>query len=577
MANSFEKNNIGLDFGTTYSIISRLEDKKYNSKGDLEDYRLEAWIPSEGSGSGFEDSIVVKKKDGKYTSGSVARNETGRVGSKTFKGFKMMLAENDERALSAQGYDENDTPENITKIFLSQLFEKFTSRKLFGEEKIDNLVIGVPEIWFKKLKTTDCRKKLEEMVKKIPCVSNVELISEPAAACAYCVDNYRKKNKKRFNGRILVVDYGGGTLDIALCGVADKGNCSEVSVEYRCGAGENEEGHIGRAGLAFMEEVVKVALRTTGLNDDQIKAHRYFYKYLHDIEIAIMGNGTIIKNNFTYNNTITKRIKSTEEIAAIAIDEENEIIVTCGMLAQAYENVIRPVLTEKLNDVIEYMKKKNITYSNDNDNFKIAIVGGFSNFYLTNENIANCFAANVSSMEEFTDVVKEEDREKAISFGATLVANRLIDFKLLSPIHLGIGSGDESGLNKSWIIIKKNQEITYDKPIFAADEDGDPLIFRGKCIPLLVYSYTDDDDLDGETPLYYGLPHERHQKSMELDPKKLYKIGFSFDSSTIITLHTQAVKSDGSLDGELKSIQLDDLDGIFGNITTVKLVKNNNV
>ena len=57
----------------------------------------------------------------------------------------------------------------------------------------------------------------------------------------------RKKKKKNFDGRVLLIDYGGGTLDITLTRVVSKGDSMEVKVEKRDGAGENIDKEIGNA------------------------------------------------------------------------------------------------------------------------------------------------------------------------------------------------------------------------------------------------------------------------------------------------------------------------------------------
>lgn len=47
-------------------------------------------------------------------------------------------------------------------------------------------------------------------------IKNVEVVSEPEAASAYFAYNYEAETSKSFNGYLLLIDYGGGTLDITL-------------------------------------------------------------------------------------------------------------------------------------------------------------------------------------------------------------------------------------------------------------------------------------------------------------------------------------------------------------------------
>ncbi|HAX83625.1 MAG TPA: hypothetical protein DCY15_03855, partial [Ruminococcaceae bacterium] len=250
-------NNIGLDFGTTYSVISRIKRLNRDENGKVIECELEACLPSEGTHSPCQDSLVLKKNDDSLEFGSLARESTGRKGSTLYKGFKMMLAETDENVLKARGYTHEYTPERIIKEFIDDILKKYMETYQI-DGNLDKVVIGVPEIWFKKVSTIDCRTKLENIVSSLPYVNKVELVSEPAAACAYFVNNFKKENHYSFKGKVLIIDYGGGTLDIALCDVQEKGEFSEVSVMERCGAGLNEEGYIGKAGVAFIEEIVKL-------------------------------------------------------------------------------------------------------------------------------------------------------------------------------------------------------------------------------------------------------------------------------------------------------------------------------
>ncbi len=564
MAKSVEKNNIGLDFGTTYSIISRLEDKKYDTKGNLLEYRTAAWLPSEGSGSGFEDSIVIKQEDGKYISGSIARSETGIVGNKTFKGFKMMIAENDAAKLEQNGYDGIDTPLSITKIYLSQLLGKYINRNRGSTENIDKIVVGVPAIWFDEHRTIDCRTTLESLIKSFDFVNEVELISEPEAACACFVENYRKSTGEKYNGKILVIDYGGGTLDIALCDVEDKGTSSDISLIKRCGAGLNEEGRIGKAGLAFLQEVVRIALKASGKTDEEIEGDNYFCEYLNEVEEYLMKKGPEITEMLNVKGNLTK---IEDPFCRIKIDRNNQPIVTYGMLAQAYDNVIKPVLDAKLDEVISYMDKVGINYSTSENNFHIAMVGGFSNFFLTQRDVEKKFHKGAAD-KRFKDIISERDRERAISYGATLVANGLVSLKPLSPYHLGVGIGGEKELNGCWFVLHKNQEITYGKPLFV-EEDGEALIFRGDRIPLLVFS---TDDFVNDDCVDCGEPVGEYRDKMALDPNKYFKIGFSLDTSKIISLHTQQCERNGESIGEESKIRLHKLMEIFGGLTRVRKI-----
>ena len=117
-------NNIGLDFGTTYSVISRLKNITRKADGSIADFELEACSLNEGS-SPCQDSVVVKDSNGNLICGPLTRDKTGRKGTITYKGFKMMLSEKENSKLKQlRGYDEEYTPERFVKEYLDDLLQK---------------------------------------------------------------------------------------------------------------------------------------------------------------------------------------------------------------------------------------------------------------------------------------------------------------------------------------------------------------------------------------------------------------------------------------------------------------------
>lgn len=555
-------NNIGLDFGTTYSVISRLKNVTRKADGSIESYELEACLPSEAAHSPCQDSIVLKNQDGTLTFGPLAREKTGRKGTTVYKGFKMMLADEtneNEEVLKARGYDSEYTPSRIVKEYIDDVLQRHIATNS-QEEKIDKVVIGVPEIWFSDVSTIDCRTMLEDIVTQLPYVDEVELVSEPAAACAFFVENYKKNKNKPFNGKILLIDYGGGTLDIALCDVQEKGQCSEVSVIKRCGAGLNEEGFIGKAGIAFIEAIVKLALAPSGLSAVEMISNRYFYRCVNSVETALMNQMRDIKDTFDFAELSDREFMS-DLFYTIEFDGE-DYDITYGMLAKAYNEIINPVLEEKLDEMIEYMQNNNITVD------KIAPVGGFCNFYLTQEQIERKFARGAGDTR-FSDIINDRrDCEKAISYGAALIAEDIIGFKQLSPYHLGIASGSENELRDIYYAISKGDDIVYDEPVFIKYEDGSDVYFGGAHIPLLVFNL---DDSCERKFAQWGEPLEEYKAKLALQKDMWCKIGFSLDRSMIITLHKQIIdpKNPDEI-YEQSSVRLNDIYSILGNLITVR-------
>ena len=554
-------NNIGFDFGTTYSVISRLKNVTRKRDGSINSYELEDCLLSQ-SASPYQDSIVLKNQDGSLTFGPLARDRIGRGGTTVYKGFKMMLADEingNEETLKARGYDSEYTPSRIVEKYIDDILQRYKMSNN-QDEQIDKVVIGVPEIWFSDASTIDCRTMLENIVANLSYVGKVELVSEPAAACAFFVENYKRNKNRPFNGKILVVDYGGGTLDIALCDVQEKGRCSEVSVIKRCGAGLNEEGFIGKAGMAFIEAIVKLALTPSGLSAAEMISHRDFYKSVNDVEASLKAKMANIKETFDF-----AKLSDREFISNIFDTIEfgqKTYNITYGMLAKAYNQIINPVLDEKLSEMIEYMQKNNINVD------KIAPVGGFCNFYLTQKQIEAKFDRGAGDAR-FSDIINDRrDCEKAISYGAALIAENIIGFKQLSPYHLGIASGSENELRDIYYAIKKGDDIVYDEPVFIKHEDGSDVLFGGDHIPLLVFNL---DDSCERRFAQWGAPLEEYRDRLALQRNMWFKIGFSLDRSMIITLHKQTIDPSNPYQiHEESRVRLNDIYSILGNLIRVR-------
>ena len=114
----------------------------------------------------------------------------------------------------------------------------------------------------------DGRTIIRNICRSLEFVDKVQVVSEPAAASAFFAHNFYLSTKENFEGRILLVDYGGGTLDITLTDVITVGdeekNSVEIKVLERTGAGENEDRELGKAGIVYMENVMAQAILQAG-------------------------------------------------------------------------------------------------------------------------------------------------------------------------------------------------------------------------------------------------------------------------------------------------------------------------
>ena len=412
--------NFGVDFGSTYTLVSHYRSDRNISEALSLD-GISPYIPS-------VVSYNTRKNEYKY--GKSAKNLTGNKNVIIFKAFKMLLNEQmSEENLRKRNYDPENTPEKIASFFLEKVLKSALAKT--GDDHIGRLVIGVPEVWGQSLNTFDGRTALSRICRSFDFVDKAEVVSEPAAASAFFAYNYKIISKKNFDGRVLLIDYGGGTLDITLTRVVSKGDSMEVKVEKRDGAGENIDKEIGNAGIRYMEKVVECAIRRSGLfeDTDKIEYDGSFLRAVDELEEALMSDAETVEDTFK-ELEFTPDALEDEEL--LELDYKDEcVIVTYKHLKDVYDEIISGVLKEKL----EAVTADTDTYE---DNFKIGIVGGFGNFYLVKKQIFDMFS--ISSKDERTEgiIVNSEDRERAISLGASLLADGLISIRKTAEFSIGI-------------------------------------------------------------------------------------------------------------------------------------------
>ncbi|MBQ2287567.1 MAG: Hsp70 family protein [Lachnospiraceae bacterium] len=528
---------IGVDFGSTYTTVSVYQE---------ETGKLEAQTLSEG-GTPFIPSVVSVSK-GQISVGREAKmmSMMGKKGIQNFRAFKMMLAEENEEVLTDRGFTATYTPEHVTADFLENILKQVLDN--IGETKIDHLVLGVPEIWNSTLTTIDGRSRLRDICRRFSFVekSGVQVVSEPAAASAFFAYNFRQMVGDNFDGKILLVDYGGGTLDITLNEVdvrPDKNGQEgmEIRILYRTGAGENEQRQIGKASIVYMESLLESAIHQEFPNM-KIEHDVHFYRALDGLEVQLQECTNIIKTIFDDYGT------DPEDLSEDEMDEEDYIFtmipyrgmfinISYQLMVQVYDQIIRGVFDEKMEEVIQYMKERNIDYMNRNDQtFKIVLVGGFGNYYLVKKQMTDKFKFSSTDERQKNIIMKREDCEKAISLGAALLASNVLRIRNTAPYSIGIRVRDEERISLTYGL-RYNQDIEFNKIYMQNDVYGNPVVMVSLTgdINAFIINLRDDDRYAME--MYPKEAIRKRLKQAITNTDGTAVVGFSLDSSGVISIH----------------------------------------
>jgi molecular chaperone DnaK len=180
---------IGIDLGTSNSAAAVLEGGR------------PVLIPSaEGItlyGKAFP-SYVAFTKDGQRLVGEPARRQAVANPEGTVTGFKRKMGTDYKYKIFGKEY----TPQELSAMLLQKI--KHDAEAFLGEE-VKQAVITVPAYF------NDNQRQATKDAGEIAGLEVVRLVNEPTAAClAYGIDKLNKEMK------ILVYDFGGGTLDVTI-------------------------------------------------------------------------------------------------------------------------------------------------------------------------------------------------------------------------------------------------------------------------------------------------------------------------------------------------------------------------
>ncbi|HLF17970.1 MAG TPA: molecular chaperone DnaK [Candidatus Omnitrophota bacterium] len=181
---------IGIDLGTSNSAAAVLEGGKPKIIPSAEGAGV-------ASGKAFP-SFVAFTKDGQRLVGEPARRQAPVNSQGTVYAAKRQMGTSHKFKV----FDKEFTPQQISAFILQKI--KADAEKYLGEP-VDEAVITVPAYF------NDNQRQATKDAGEIAGLKVLRIINEPTAAClAYGLDKAGKEQK------IMVFDFGGGTLDVTI-------------------------------------------------------------------------------------------------------------------------------------------------------------------------------------------------------------------------------------------------------------------------------------------------------------------------------------------------------------------------
>lgn len=544
--------NLGIDFGSTYSMFSY-----YDPSSDT----LQA-IQTQ-NGSKYVPSVVCQGPGKKLITGQQAKDRINvNQNTVAYRAFKMLLNESDKNHLSRMHYDEEYTPKRIAREFLKQ--QLINARNRCGCGKFDKVVICIPQVWNTDLYTMSGKAILQdicmELKEEADLLERVVVVSEPAAASAYFAYSRQKKTKKVYNERMLIVDYGGGTLDISLTKVNttlrnDGTTSMEIDVEGETGVGENHGNQIGDAGIAYLEGTVRLALEEAGFPD--VPQDGAFAQQVNSFESALINDASLIQEMVQVECAgVAKRMEKKNEVFT-ELEYLGELVpVTYSTIYRAYQQIIAPVLQLQLEKVkSEYLDPIGLDPRTDIDKLQLALVGGFGQFELVRQQVYDFF--------HIINTLDDGGREDAICYGAALIADGLVSLRKTAKLSMGLVT-THYGQETFDFAITKRMELEYDKVYYMPH----PIIFCGNSSAPGTATWRfaiGKGNRTDEAHCLVPLPATIRELN-KIESERSYTFGFSVDDSDIYSIHVIPTDEYGDVcfENEGRKIRLGNFGDIFG-------------
>jgi molecular chaperone DnaK len=452
----------GLDFGTTTSVLSYLDrstPRPFHYGGYSE------------VGTPYVPSVVAYVND-EILIGQYAVQPLPPEAS-LYRYFKMLLPE--EHAGNWLDFygpytGERLEPARVTTDFIAELItgDSPTRRKLpaskanqsaflqVEDNALEELVVSVPQVWSHW--QARGRQQLQSVVQELG-LKLKQLISEPVAAAAYFSYRYRQKQEEPFLGNLLICDMGGGTFDVSLCELSDG------KVEVLCNAGNGESG-LGIAGAHF--DRMLLTRKLGGDRDVRVMA-----------ELLVGLDRQKKETNPNLLISCLQRPGETpiEPIYTITSALESRgYVFTFADIEEAFTSV-RQGITEVLTRIKNEADLKN--YPID----KVALVGGFSRFPLVQQAIAEAFGEDIFENRRLLDLdtFKRDEMAFAVSYGACLVANELVqisekyDHTISAMVYNSSGRAEEEELT---LITADSTLDSLEAPAYCSWPDGEKRRFK---------------------------------------------------------------------------------------------------
>ncbi len=529
---------IGFDFGTTNSACCFYDQKK----------QVFDFLKFDMQALDFFPTMIAYRKDDdsiRYI-GEMAKKYQFSPSFDVYELFKMSLGQN---AKDKGG--RMKCPREVARDFIDEVIQKFVAK---SQTLVNNIVMTVPDIWKNEEKNKIAVDNLTAIYEQLGFEVNerVAFESEPVSAAAYYC---REIKDNSYEGHLVVIDYGGGTLDLTLCRTNDGKN---INVLRRCGNGGNAD--MGCAGTAFDNGMTQRIIDKYNLDKEKYKSGTQEFLALRNaFEEAKISSTEITKDVLcdyykAYDKITGENYNDRSAFIVSGYGLEDDYDVMASDVAKVYQEVNFEVMEEALTQMKKHCKELCVDI-NSQEHFRVLMVGGFSNLYCVESQVRKAFESIDGVRDDrFDDGMNLAARSTAIAHGAAIIADGMVTVEYNCQSDIGFYYYDIfSESEKAIAIIEKDKPVKdYMEPRYF---DGFLTLNKsGKFNSIRLFF----DDGNGKIPV------RMEESFRELCPNidvsdNAYQIGFSIGKHQIPMIHIRdksgAVRNE-SLNRVLEKISL---------------------
>lgn len=498
---------LGIDLGTTYSVISY-----YNTKTN----QVEVIPNSLGDRT---TASVVNFNNTDRIIGNAAKNLVGSNPTQTIYDAKRMIGRNfddpiiqedikhwafqvnkspnNKPVISVKYKDNNQEfkPEEISAMILTYLKE---CAEAFLGTTIKDVIITVPAYF------NDAQRRATKDAGTIAGLNVKRILNEPtAAAIAYGLDKSLEKNKTEKT--VVIVDYGGGTLDITLL-MMDDG-----LLEVKATSGDT---HLG--GEDLDNKIVDWCVKEFGKQNKDIDCNLILSnkRALGKLKTAAEKAKKILSSTTSTNIEVDSLFDSRDFQATLSRAKFEQLCM------DDFKKVLEPI------DKVLKDARKDKTSVDD-----IVLVGGSTRIPKISEMLTDYFGKPPK---------KELNPDEAVSIGAALQGailagvsdKKTFDLVLIDVTPLSLGIETSGGIMTK--LIPRNTIIpSVKEQVFSTYSDSQP------CVTVKIYEgereFTKDNnllgtfELSGIPPMPRGVP--KIFVKFELDTNGILQVSASEEST----------------------------------------------